>query len=89
MSTQSDDFRIRRARHDVGTHDAGVTRLHHPLVEHLELSYEGMTLAGDPDLVMFAFTAETGSKSDEALNLLASWTALPDQQLAAKLGETT
>jgi hypothetical protein len=36
-----------------------------------------MALAVDPDLVMFAFTAETGSKSEEALNLLASRTATP------------
>jgi hypothetical protein len=42
-----------------------------------------MTLAADPGLVMFAFTAEMGSKSDEALNLLARWTSMPDQQLAA------
>ena len=75
LSTQSDEFRIRWARHDVGTHDAGVKRLHHPLVGRLELIYEGMTLAADPDLVMFAFTAEVGSRSEEALSLLASWTA--------------
>ena len=89
LSTRSEDFRVRWARHDVGTHDAGVKRLHHPLVGRLELTYEGMTLAADPDLVMFAFTAEIGSKSDEALNLLASWTAMPNQQLTAELGETT
>ncbi len=64
LSTQSEDFRVRWARHDVGTHDAGVKRLHHPLVGRLELTYEGMTLAADPDLVMFAFTAEIGSKSE-------------------------
>jgi hypothetical protein len=83
LSTQSEDFRVRWARHDVGTHDAGVKRLHHPLVGHLELSYEGMTLAADPDLVMFAYTAEVGSRSEEALSLLASWTATPDQDPAA------
>lgn len=38
-----------------------------------------MTLVANPDLTMFAFTAEPGSKSDEALNLLASWTATLDQ----------
>jgi hypothetical protein len=78
--SSSEDFRVRWARHDVGTHDAGIKRLHHPLVGRLELTYEGMTLAADPDLVMFAFTAEVGSKSEEALNLLASWAATPDQQ---------
>ena len=42
-----------------------------------------MTLAADPDLVMFAFTAEVGSKSEGALNLLASWTATRDEPIAA------
>ena len=83
LSTQSEDFRVRWARHDVGAHDAGVKRLHHPLVGRLELTYEGMTLATDPDLVLFVFTAEVGSKSDEALNLLASWAATENQPIAA------
>jgi transcriptional regulator with XRE-family HTH domain len=82
LSTQSDDFRVRWARHDVGVHDAGLKRLQHPLVGYLELSYEGMTLAAHPDLVMFAFTAESGSKSEQALNLLASWTAMPHEETA-------
>ena len=30
-----------------------------------------MALVGDPGLTMFAYTAEPGSKSEEALNLLA------------------
>ena len=85
LSTQSEDFRVRWARHDVGTHDAGVKRLHHPLVGHLELTYEGMTLAAAPDLVMFAFTAEVGSKSEEALNLLASWAASGGEAIAAEI----
>jgi hypothetical protein len=34
-----------------------------------------MTLAVDGALVLFVFTAEAGSKSEQALNLLASWTA--------------
>ena len=87
LSTQSEDFRVRWARHDVGAHDTGLKRLRHPLVGHLELTYEGMTLAAEPDLVMFAFTAEIGSRSEEALNLLASWTATPDAELADEVGE--
>lgn len=80
LSTQSEDFRVRWARHDVGTHDAGLKRLHHPVVGRLDLVYEGMSLAADPELVLFAFTAEVGSKSEDALNLLASWTATPDEE---------
>jgi transcriptional regulator with XRE-family HTH domain len=87
LSTQSEEFRVRWARHDVGSHDAGLKRLHHPLVGRLDLTYEGMNLAADPDLVLFAFTAEVGSKSEEALNLLASWAATADQQLAGDVGD--
>jgi len=52
--------------------------VHHPIVGDLELTYEAMELAADGGLTMFAYTAEPGSKSDEALNLLASWSATPD-----------
>jgi hypothetical protein len=83
LSTQSEEFRVRWARHDVRYHDTGLKRIHHPLVGELELAYEVMTLAADPDLVMFAFTSEVGSKSEEALNLLASWTATEDEPIAA------
>ena len=44
-----------------------------------------MTLVADPELTMFAFTAEPGSKSEEALNLLASWTATLDEAEPANL----
>ena len=75
LSTQSEEFRTRWARHDVRYHDTGKKRFHHPVVGPLELTFEVMTLAADPDLTLFAFTAEVGSKSEEALNLLGSWTA--------------
>jgi transcriptional regulator with XRE-family HTH domain len=75
LSTQSEEFRTRWARHDVRYHDTGKKRLHHPIVGDLELTFEALTLAANPDLTMFAFTAEPSSKSEEALNVLASWTA--------------
>jgi transcriptional regulator with XRE-family HTH domain len=79
LSTQSEEFRTRWAKHDVRYHDTGVKHLHHPVVGQLELTFEVMTLMADPELTMFAFTAEPGSKSEEALNLLASWTATLDE----------
>jgi hypothetical protein len=36
-------------------------------------------LSADTGLTMFAYTAEPGSKSAHALDLLASWAATPDQ----------
>jgi transcriptional regulator with XRE-family HTH domain len=83
LSTQSAEFRARWARHDVRYHDTGRKRFHHPLVGDLELTFEVMTLVADPDLTMFAFTVEPGSRSDEALNLLARWTATPEQPAGA------
>jgi transcriptional regulator with XRE-family HTH domain len=83
LSTQSDEFRVRWARHDVRYHDTGLKRIQHPLVGQLELAYEVMTLAADPELVMFAFTPEVGSRSEETLNLLASWIATEQEPIAA------
>jgi transcriptional regulator with XRE-family HTH domain len=75
LSTQSEEFRTRWARHDVRYHDTGKKRLHHPIVGDLDLTFEVMTLVADPELTMFAFTAEPDSRSEQALNLLASWAA--------------
>jgi len=41
-----------------------------------------MELIADPGLTMFVYTAEPGSKTEQALNLLASWTATPDEETA-------
>ena len=38
-----------------------------------------MELSAHEGLTMAAYTAEPGSKSEEALNLLASWAATLDQ----------
>jgi transcriptional regulator with XRE-family HTH domain len=79
LSTRSETFRTRWAAHNVRFHDTGVKRFHHPVVGDLELTFETMQLAADEGLMMFAYTAEAGSKSEEALNLLASWTATLDE----------
>ena len=79
LSTRSDAFRAWWAAHNVRYHQTGTKRLQHPVVGHLELSYEVMELAADTELRLAIFTAEPGSRSEEALNLLASWAATPDQ----------
>ena len=75
LSTQSETFRTKWATHNVRFHDTGTKRLHHPIVGDLELTYEAMELSADSGLTMFAYTAEPGTKSEQTLNLLASWTA--------------
>lgn len=75
LSTRSDDFRVRWAAHNVRIHSTGVKRLHHPVVGDLDLPFESFPLAGDPNQSMVTYTAEPGSPSQDALNLLASWAA--------------
>ena len=75
LSTKSDAFRKRWAAHNVRYHDSGTKRLHHPIVGELTLTFEAMELSADTGLVLFAYTAEPGSKSAESLILLASWVA--------------
>jgi len=78
LSTQSQAFRTKWAAHNVRFHDTGIKRLHHPVVGDVDLTYEAMELSADAGLTMFAYTAEPGSKSEEALHLLASWAATPE-----------
>jgi hypothetical protein len=82
LSTRSETFRTLWAAHNVRKHDTGVKAVHHQLVGEVTFTYESMELAADPGLTMFVYVTEPGSKSEEALNLLASWTATPDEETA-------
>ena len=79
LSTRSDPFRQWWASHNVRHHQTGTKRLHHPIVGDLELSYDVMDVAADTGLRLAIFTAEPDSRSQNALDLLASWTATPRQ----------
>jgi transcriptional regulator with XRE-family HTH domain len=82
LSTRSELFRTLWAAHNVRTHDTGVKHVRHPLIGELNLGFEAMEVVADPGLTMFIYTAEPGSRSEQALNLLASWAATPDQETA-------
>jgi transcriptional regulator with XRE-family HTH domain len=75
LSMRSEPFRKWWAAHDVRYHQTGRKRLHHPVVGDLELEYEVMEIAADRGLRLAVFSAEAGSRSAEALDLLASWVA--------------
>jgi hypothetical protein len=88
LSTRSEEFRIRWARHDVKYHRTGRKRLHHPIVGDLDLTYEALELAADPGLRINVYTAEPGSPSEDALKVLASWTATQPETIEAVVKET-
>jgi transcriptional regulator with XRE-family HTH domain len=79
LATQSEAFRGLWAAHNVRLHTKGVKRFNHPVVGQLELSFERLELAADPGLMIVAYTAEPGSRSAEALDLLASWTTTAER----------
>jgi transcriptional regulator with XRE-family HTH domain len=74
LSTRSNEFRTRWAAHNVRIHATGTKLLHHPVVGDLDLPFESFPLA-DSSQSLVTYTAEPGSPSQDALNLLASWTA--------------
>jgi transcriptional regulator with XRE-family HTH domain len=84
LSTRSEAFRTRWAAHNVRLHETGVKDYHHSVVGELTLTYNRLELAADPGLAITVWTAEPGSKSAEALNLLGSWAATLDQANLAR-----
>jgi transcriptional regulator with XRE-family HTH domain len=89
LATQSEAFRTRWAAHNVRFHNTGVKHFNHPDVGELHLSYNRLDLAADPGLTLFTYTAEPGSRSEEALNLLGSWAATTDQAESARTTDQT
>ncbi|MGB7051497.1 MAG: helix-turn-helix transcriptional regulator [Acidimicrobiales bacterium] len=77
LSTRSEEFRVRWAAHNVKFHRTGAKRLHHPIVGDLVLAYEALELPGDSGQRILAYTAEPGSPTQSALDLLASWISTP------------
>jgi transcriptional regulator with XRE-family HTH domain len=84
LATQSEAFRTRWAAHNVRFHNAGVKHFHHPAVGELHLSFNRLDLAADHGLTISTYTAEPGSRSEEALKLLGSWAATLDPAESAR-----
>jgi transcriptional regulator with XRE-family HTH domain len=75
LSTQSEEFRTRWAAHNVRQHFTGTKRVRHPVVGDIELTYEVLDVSADNDMRLIVYTTPTGSTSEDALKLLASWSA--------------
>jgi transcriptional regulator with XRE-family HTH domain len=89
LSTRSEAFRTLWAAHNVRFHQAGAKRLHHPIVGELDLTFEAMDLTADAGLTVVTYSAEPGSRSEEGLNLLASWTATLHEEQTARAADET
>ncbi|MFD6274420.1 helix-turn-helix transcriptional regulator [Streptomyces sp. NPDC060209] len=75
LSTRSDTFRVMWGAHDVHVFREGKKRFNHPDVGELELDHESMDLPGDTGLIVAAYSAAPETAAEDALKLLASWSA--------------
>ena len=74
--------------HHVHTKAAGSKRFTHPVVGSLTLDYEALTVAGEADQLLVAYTAIPGSRDADALALLGAWAADTSALPATRPGET-
>lgn len=90
LSTRSEDFRARWARHDVRRHATGVKHLRHPAIGTLHLTFGAMELVADAGLTLLAYGAEAGTASEDGLRLMTTWAATTrDQQRAVPTVDET
>ncbi|KOG19644.1 XRE family transcriptional regulator, partial [Streptomyces viridochromogenes] len=69
-----EEFRRLWARHEVSCGTVGdIVRMRHPLVGEFDLVHESMALRGGAPMRLVTYHAEPGSRSEEALRMLASW----------------
>jgi hypothetical protein len=75
LSVRSERFRQLWARHDARPKRSGTTRIDHPLVGPVELSYERFPIPGTDRQTLGIYHAAPASASAQALALLAITTA--------------
>lgn len=80
LSTRNDLFRKLWGAHDVREHRTGLKLVHHPVVGHLDLTFQAMDLASDRGVQMIVFSAEPGSATHERLQLLANLSETQDRK---------
>jgi transcriptional regulator with XRE-family HTH domain len=85
LSLKSPEFRRLWSRHDVRPlAGGGVHRMRHPQVGELDLRYDKFFLAGADRQMLTVYQAEPGSRSEQALTLLATIAADPQQRPAPR-----
>ncbi|MFB7618385.1 helix-turn-helix transcriptional regulator [Kitasatospora sp. NPDC056181] len=77
LSMRSEEFRRWWAEHPVQDKTSGRKRFCHPLVGGLDLAYDTLRPADDPDQALITYAADPGTPSDDALRMLLSWSAAP------------
>ena len=77
LTVKSPEFASWWADHEVLRRGHGSKRYHHPVVGELTINYEALPIPDALDQTLFIYTAEPGSPSEQALQLLANWSLAP------------
>jgi transcriptional regulator with XRE-family HTH domain len=72
LATGSTEFSTRWARHNVRFHRSARKTLHNRLIGDIELTGDSLELPGE-GLTLIAYTAEPGSRAQQQLDFLTSW----------------
>jgi transcriptional regulator with XRE-family HTH domain len=75
LSIRDPQFRQWWAGHHVAFKRRGARTYNHPVVGEITLEWDTLTSDAEPDQQLIIYTAEPGSPSEQALRILASWTA--------------
>jgi transcriptional regulator with XRE-family HTH domain len=90
LSVRSERFRQLWARHDARPKRSGTTQIEHPQVGALELNYEKLPIPDADRQTLCIYHAVPGSRSAQALTLLATATATEQHEReAARSAATT
>ncbi|MEU9398557.1 helix-turn-helix transcriptional regulator [Streptomyces sp. SID4985] len=84
LSTRSDEFRVMWGSQDVHVFRDSTKRFRHPVVGDLELDQETMYLPDDSGLSVLVYSAAPGTPAENALKLLAGWSATTGQEQDAE-----
>lgn len=84
LSIASSEFRRWWSGHRVHQRTHGTKRLRHPVVGPLDVQFETLAIPSD-EQVLYLYTTEPGSSSEEALSLLSSWMQTPgDREISPR-----
>jgi len=75
LTVKSDEFRAAWSQHKVYECSHGTKRLLHPVVGRIDIEYETFMVPNQPDQQLFIYGAKAGSPSEDALRILATWSA--------------
>lgn len=75
LATRSTEFRTRWAAHNVTAHRQGTKHFSHPEFGELVLTYNVFEITAEPGLFLVGYTAEPGTRSAQAMSIMASWSA--------------